>query len=33
MQAMGVVNDHVQGCDARPEVERDRSVLAGIRTW
>jgi DNA-3-methyladenine glycosylase I len=33
MQAMGVVNDHVEGCDARPAVERDRSALAGIRAW
>jgi DNA-3-methyladenine glycosylase I len=32
MQAMGVVNDHVEGCAARPEVERERNALAGIRT-
>jgi DNA-3-methyladenine glycosylase I len=31
MQAMGLVNDHVEGCDARPEVERERSAVAGIR--
>jgi DNA-3-methyladenine glycosylase I len=33
MQAMGVVNDHVQGCDARAGVERERSALAAIRVW
>jgi DNA-3-methyladenine glycosylase I len=27
MQAMGLVNDHVEGCDARPAVERARAAL------
>ncbi|MCB9735408.1 MAG: DNA-3-methyladenine glycosylase I [Deltaproteobacteria bacterium] len=28
MQAMGLVNDHVEGCHARPLRERDRAALA-----
>jgi DNA-3-methyladenine glycosylase I len=28
MQAMGLVNDHLEGCDARARVERARSELA-----
>jgi DNA-3-methyladenine glycosylase I len=28
MQAMGLVNDHVEGCFARPEVERARRAVA-----
>ena len=27
MQAMGLVNDHVEGCFARPEVERERGAF------
>ncbi len=27
MQAMGLVNDHVKGCFARPEVERERAAF------
>jgi DNA-3-methyladenine glycosylase I len=27
MQAMGLVNDHFEGCDARPVVERARQAL------
>lgn len=27
MQAMGIVNDHLEGCWARPEVERARAAL------
>ncbi len=27
MQAMGLVNDHVEGCTCRAEVERDRKAL------
>ncbi len=27
MQAMGLVNDHVEGCFARPEVERERAAF------
>jgi DNA-3-methyladenine glycosylase I len=27
MQAMGMVNDHLEGCATRPEVEADRSVF------
>ena len=27
MQAMGLVNDHLEGCDARPAVERARAAL------
>jgi len=27
MQAMGLVNDHLHGCDARPAVERARKLL------
>jgi DNA-3-methyladenine glycosylase I len=27
MQAMGLVNDHVEGCAARTRVERARSAL------
>jgi DNA-3-methyladenine glycosylase I len=27
MQAMGLVNDHVEGCDARAAVERERAAL------
>lgn len=32
MQAMGLVNDHLDGCDARVKVEAARSA-AGIETW
>jgi DNA-3-methyladenine glycosylase I len=28
MQAMGLVNDHLDGCDAREAVERDRAAFA-----
>jgi DNA-3-methyladenine glycosylase I len=28
MQAMGLVNDHVEGCSVRAAVERDRRRLA-----
>ena len=28
MQAMGLVDDHLEGCDARPRVEAARSSLA-----
>ena len=28
MQAMGLVNDHLEGCEARPLAERSRSDLA-----
>ncbi len=28
MQAMGLVDDHVEGCDARPRVEEARAALA-----
>ena len=28
MQAMGLVDDHVEGCDARPRVEAARAALA-----
>jgi DNA-3-methyladenine glycosylase I len=28
MQAMGLVNDHLDGCDARPEAEQVRASLA-----
>jgi DNA-3-methyladenine glycosylase I len=28
MQAMGLVNDHLEGCDARSRVESARSELA-----
>ena len=28
MQAMGLVNDHLEGCDARPRVEAARARLA-----
>lgn len=31
MQAMGLVNDHVEGCHARPSVERARTALARPR--
>jgi DNA-3-methyladenine glycosylase I len=24
MEAMGLVNDHLEGCDRRPETERER---------
>lgn len=27
MQAMGLVNDHIEGCKCRAEVERDRQLL------
>jgi DNA-3-methyladenine glycosylase I len=27
MQALGVVNDHLEGCFARPRVERERKKL------
>jgi DNA-3-methyladenine glycosylase I len=27
MQAMGMVNDHLEGCATRAEVEADRSVF------
>ena len=30
MQAMGLVNDHLEGCDARPRVEAARDAL--VRT-
>jgi DNA-3-methyladenine glycosylase I len=33
MQAMGLVNDHVDGCGARAAVEGERRALAGIRAW
>jgi DNA-3-methyladenine glycosylase I len=28
MQAMGIVNDHIEGCFARPEVEEERIAFA-----
>ena len=28
MQAMGLVNDHIEGCFCRPEIERERERLA-----
>jgi DNA-3-methyladenine glycosylase I len=28
MQAMGLVNDHIEGCSIRPEVERARTSIA-----
>lgn len=31
MQAMGLVDDHLEGCAARPEVERERAALARPR--
>jgi DNA-3-methyladenine glycosylase I len=31
MQAMGLVNDHFEGCHARPAVERARAALARPR--
>lgn len=31
MQAMGLVNDHIEGCHARPVVERARTVLTRPR--
>lgn len=31
MQAMGLVNDHLEGCFARPDVERARATLARPR--
>jgi DNA-3-methyladenine glycosylase I len=31
MQAMGLVNDHIEGCHARPEVERARTALSRPR--
>jgi DNA-3-methyladenine glycosylase I len=31
MQAMGLVNDHLDGCDARPEVERARATFTPPR--
>jgi len=27
MQAMGLVNGHIVGCDIRPEVERQRTTF------
>lgn len=27
MQAMGLVNDHIEGCFRRPEIERSRQIL------
>jgi DNA-3-methyladenine glycosylase I len=27
MQAMGLVNDHLEGCDFRREAQRDREVF------
>jgi DNA-3-methyladenine glycosylase I len=27
MQAMGLVNDHLEGCDARSRVEAERAAL------
>ncbi len=27
MQAMGLVNDHIEGCVCRPEIERERAVF------
>jgi DNA-3-methyladenine glycosylase I len=27
MQAMGIVNDHLEGCFARPVVERERAAF------
>jgi len=27
MQAMGMVNDHLEGCDCRPGVERMRAAF------
>ena len=27
MQAMGLVDDHLEGCDARPRVEQARDAL------
>jgi len=32
MQAMGLVNDHLHGCDARPEVERARANFTPPRS-
>ena len=30
MQAMGLVNDHIEGCVCRPEVERNGAVQAAV---
>jgi len=27
MQAMGLVNDHIEGCVCRPEIERERAAF------
>jgi DNA-3-methyladenine glycosylase I len=27
MQAMGLVNDHLEGCDIRPQVDRARATF------
>jgi DNA-3-methyladenine glycosylase I len=27
MQAMGLVNDHIEGCFVRPQAERDRAAM------
>ena len=27
MESMGIVNDHLEGCFARPEVERERDFF------
>jgi DNA-3-methyladenine glycosylase I len=31
MEAMGIVNDHVEGCHARPRVEAERRVFVRLR--
>ena len=31
MQAMGLVNDHIEGCFCRPEVEAERNALVRPR--
>ena len=31
MQAMGLVNDHLEGCDVRADIERLRSEFARPR--
>jgi DNA-3-methyladenine glycosylase I len=28
MEAVGIVNDHVSGCDLRQDVERDRRLFS-----
>ena len=30
-QAMGVVNDHLEGCYRRPAIERARSAVGTLR--